>query len=98
MSATKNRYSVGQGEFLAGQVTKRSISGHGEAKCNSYVAPFPKDKLEFMSFFSSSPASKPNRYFYLFFYEHIFLTKFALRIKQFIKRVHFEITLNKKLY
>lgn len=50
ISATKNRYSVGQEEFLAGQVTKRRISGHGEAKCKSYVAAFPKDKLEFMSF------------------------------------------------
>ena len=48
-------------------------------------------------FFSSSPASKPNRYFY-FFYDHISLTKFALRVKQFIKRAHFEKTLNKKNY
>lgn len=52
ISATKNSYSAGQEEsaeeFLAGQVKKRSISGHGEAKCKSYVAAFPKDKLEFM--------------------------------------------------
>ena len=40
---------MGQEEFLAVQVTKRRISGHGEAKCKSYVAAFPKDKLEFMS-------------------------------------------------
>ena len=90
---------MGQEEFLAGQVTKRRISGHGEAKCKSYVTAFPKDKLEFMSF-SFVRALLRNRIdifiFIFFFYEHIFLTKFSLRVKQFIKRAHFEITLNKK--
>lgn len=47
----KNKKNEEQEEFLAGQVTKRSRSGHGEAECKSYVAAFPKDKLEFMSFF-----------------------------------------------
>ena len=100
ISATKNRYSVGQEDFLAVQVTKRRISGHGEAKCKSYVAAFPKDKLEFMSF-SFRRALLRNRkdiFTFIFFYEHIFLTKFSLRVKQFIKRAHFEITLNKKNY
>ena len=84
---------MGQEEFLAGQVTKRRISGHGEAKCKSYVAAFPKDKLEFMSF-SFRRALLRNRIdIFIFIF---FLTKFSLRVKQFIKRAHFEITLNKK--
>lgn len=89
---------MGQEEFLAGQVTKRRISGHGEAKCKSYVAGFPKDKLEFMSFSLRRALLRNRTDIFIFFYEHIFLTKFSLRVKQFIKRAHLEITLNKKNY